>query len=85
MWNYLNLLQIGGAKSPMRFASPSGTMPRSLSASTTSDIFTSANLERTIRELNDESTRKKIFGGYEPDGTARQSSVLIPLCQVEVD
>ncbi|OQR73085.1 nucleoside diphosphate-linked moiety X motif 8 [Tropilaelaps mercedesae] len=45
-----------------------------------SDPFSAANLARTLKELNDESTRK-IFGSFEADGTARQSSVLIPLCQ----
>ncbi|XP_022708898.1 uncharacterized protein LOC111272023 isoform X5 [Varroa jacobsoni] len=46
--------------------------------------FSASNIERTLKELNEESLRKKLVGDYEADGTARQSSVLIPLCRHEV-
>ncbi|XP_022671651.1 nucleoside diphosphate-linked moiety X motif 8-like isoform X1 [Varroa destructor] len=45
--------------------------------------FSASNIERTLKELNEESLRKKLVGDYEADGTARQSSVLIPLCRHE--
>ena len=44
------------------------------------DVFSSVNLERTLQDLNETEFAKRAFGGYEADGDARQSAVLIPLC-----
>ncbi|XP_003739607.1 nucleoside diphosphate-linked moiety X motif 8 [Galendromus occidentalis] len=44
------------------------------------DIFSPANLQRTLRELNEPKIAEKAFGTFTADGKARQSAVLIPLC-----